>query len=166
MQQSSQKEYDYTRFLPLIIIFCLIGSITLFHQLFFGWDIFSAMRIMMASFFLIFGFFKVINLHAFVQAYRMYDIIAQKFSWYAYAYPFIELALGTAYLLNWQSVVLHWITFIIMTVSAIGVFGELRKGKEIMCACLGVVFKVPMTYVTLTEDLIMAAMAATMIVFS
>jgi hypothetical protein len=51
-----------------------------------------------------------------------------------------------------------------MLVSAAGVARELWKGREIMCACLGVVFKIPMTYVTLLEDLLMAAMAGFMLV--
>ena len=51
-----------------------------------------------------------------------------------------------------------------MAISSIGVAIELSKKKEIMCACLGVVFKLPMTYVTLLEDLLMAAMALIMLI--
>jgi hypothetical protein len=80
------------------------------------------------------------------------------------AYPFIELVLGVIYLMHWAGTAVHIFTLILMLVSAAGVARELWKGREIMCACLGVVFKIPMTYVTLLEDLLMAAMAGFMLV--
>ena len=155
--------YKLRDFLPLIIIFSLIISITLIHQFYYGWNIDEGMRIIMASFFLIFGFFKVINLPGFAAAYSMYDLIAKKFFWYGYIYPFLELGLGTAYLLKWNMFATNIFTLVLMLVSALGVFNELRQHKMITCACIGVVFKIPMTYVTLAEDLIMAVMALVML---
>ena len=66
-------------------------------------------------------------------------------------------------LFSWNPTLTNWITLVLMLMSAVGVFNELRKGKEIVCACLGTLFKIPMTYVTLVEDLLMAAMAAWML---
>ena len=117
----------------------------------------------MGFFFLVFGFFKVINLKSFVQAYAMYDLIAQKNTSYGFIYPFIELILGVCYLMRWFLLATNSATVIIMLISAVGVFNELRKGKTIVCACLGTVFKIPMTYVTLAEDLLMAIMAFLML---
>ena len=164
--KSLTTRYTLRDFLPLIIIFSLIVSITLLHQLYYGWCIEEAMRISMASFFLIFGFFKIINLNGFAEAYSMYDLIAKRFFWYGYVYPFLELILGIAYLVTWNLYATNIFTLILMLVSAAGVFNELRKGKQITCACLGAVFKIPMTYVTLAEDLIMAAMAFMMLIKS
>jgi len=163
MKQEMAVAYTLKDFAPLIILFSLIIGITLVQQWWCGWNLKEAMRVSMAAFFLIFGFFKVINLTGFAQAYGMYDLIAKQFTWYAYIYPFIELALGFAYLFKWRLPVVNWITFALMLISAAGVFNELSHGRKLMCACLGAVFKVPMTYVTLAEDLIMAAMAAAMI---
>ena len=50
-----------------------------------------------------------------------------------------------------------------MIVSSIGVTKELAQGRKITCACLGAVFKIPMTYVTLLEDVLMAVMALIML---
>jgi len=158
-----KPKYTFNDFLPLIVLFSLIGIITLGHQLIYGWSFQAAMRICMAAFFLIFGFFKVININGFAQAYSMYDLIAQQIYAYGYVYPFLELGLGFAYLFQWQLYAVNIFTFCLMFISAIGVFNELRKGKQIVCACLGTVFKVPMTYVTLAEDLIMAGMALLML---
>ena len=163
MNTQDSGSYTIKDFVPLIFLFALIGGITLAYQLYYGWCPCSAMQIFMGSFFLIFGFFKVINLPGFVKAYQMYDLIAARFVWYAYLYPFIELALGVAYLYKWQLRVVNSVTLVLMLVSAVGVFNELRKGNKIVCACSGTVFKVPMTYVTSFEDLLMAAMAAAML---
>ena len=157
------KKYNIKTFLPLIFIFSFIILITLIHQLYYGWNMQEGMRIFMAAFFLVFGSFKVINLAGFAQAYSMYDLIAKKYFFYGYIYPFIELLLGFAYLFKYNLFITNIITIVLMLISAVGVFNELKKGAHITCACLGVVFKVPMTYVTLAEDLIMALMAAIML---
>lgn len=151
--------YSFRDFLPLIVIFIIISAFTLARQLMGGWGLMGAMNDFMAGFFIVFGAFKIINLPGFVTAYKTYDLLAQQSTAYAYAYPFIELALGCAYLFRWYPIATNTITFAIMLISAIGVGLELAKGRDIMCACLGVVFKLPMTYVTLFEDLLMAGMA-------
>ncbi|MBI4369580.1 MAG: hypothetical protein HY547_05055 [Elusimicrobia bacterium] len=50
-----------------------------------------------------------------------------------------------------------------MVISSVGVIQKLREKEEIPYACLGMVFKVPMTWVTFAEDLLMAAEALLMI---
>lgn len=157
-------KYELKDFVPLIVIFSLIIAVTVAHQLYYGWNFYEGMRIFMAAFFLIFGFFKILNLNGFVQAYAMYDLIAQRYRWYGYVYPFLELGLAVAYLFSWNLPFTNVFTLVLMLVSAAGVFNELRKGKGIVCGCLGTVFKIPMTYVTLAEDLLMALMAFLMLI--
>jgi len=160
MKQTLQnKKYSLRDFIPLIVIFSSIILITLGSKLYYNLGIYNTMRILMATFFLIFGFFKIINLSSFARAYSMYDLIAKKYFWYGYVYPFLEISLGLAYLFKWWPFIANIFTLILMLVSAAGVFKELRKGKHITCACLGTVFKIPMTYVTFAEDIMMAAMA-------
>lgn len=155
--------YTFRDFLPLIIIFSVVFGLTVVSQYVRGFSWHSAMSDFMGFFFIIFGSFKVINLTGFVKAYKMYDIIAQHSTAYAYAYPFIELALGVAYLARLYPFATNLITFTVMAMSSVGVALELAKGKTIICACLGALFNVPMTYVTLTEDLLMAGMALLML---
>lgn len=164
-KKKSQARYTLADLMPLLVIFSLISVITLVYQWYYGGTIDDAMRIFMGSFFLVFGLFKVINIYEFAQAYAMYDIIAKRYRWYGYLYPFFELGLATAYLLKWNLKVTNVFTLILMLISSVGVFAELRKGKAIVCACMGTVFKVPMTYVTLGEDLLMAAMALIMLLW-
>lgn len=159
----NKSAYSLSDFYPLITIFCIILLITGISQFYYGWDLKEAMRIFMGLFFLVFGGFKLLKLHQFAQAYTIYDLIAKKYKIYAYIYPFIELSLGIFYLMNWFPKATNIFTLIIMVISAAGVFNELRKGHTVMCACLGTVFKIPMTYVTLAEDLLMALMALIML---
>ncbi|HRN77761.1 MAG TPA: hypothetical protein PLU71_00835 [Candidatus Dependentiae bacterium] len=161
--KSSKHSYILQDFLPLISIFGFIVLFTVSKQWWYGWHMYTAMSDFMGAFFVIFGLFKIVNLHGFVEAYRMYDIVAQRSKVYAYIYPFIELMLGIAYLTRFQLFSTNVITFILMFVSSIGVGLELAKGKKIVCACLGAVFKIPMTYVTLAEDVVMGIMALIML---
>lgn len=165
-ENNHENKYNFYDFLPLIIITGLIIAFTIIMSFYRGgWNYKEAMLDFMAGFFLVFGFFKIINLAGFVEAYSMYDIIAQRSKFYAYIYPFIEIGLGLAYLFRYQLFLANIITVIIMAIGSIGVAIELAKGRQIVCACLGAVFKLPMTYVTLSEDLIMGSMALGMILF-
>lgn len=152
------------KFLPLISIFAAIFVFTAYmHITHSGGDMLYTMRMFMGSFFVVFGAFKVVNLKGFAMAYREYDLLAKR-SWiYAYLYPFIELGLGAAFLAGTSLQLASIITLIVMSIGALGVFLKLIKREQIMCACLGVVFKVPMTWVTLLEDVVMAGMALWML---
>lgn len=121
------------------------------------------MRHFMAGFFLVFSFFKLLNLKAFAEGYASYDLVAKRWAPYAYVYPFIELALGLAYLFSWQVELVSFITLVVMLVSAAGVMRAVADKKKLRCACLGTLLNVPLSTVTLVEDFSMAAMAAIML---
>jgi hypothetical protein len=155
--------HTYKDFIPLIAIFLVIIVFNTIMHIVYSGDVLFAMRNFMAGFFIVFGAFKIINWKGFVEAYQMYDIIAKRSKIYAYLYPLIELGLGVAYLTAINLVVTNWVTLAVMVISSIGVAQQLLKKQLIQCACLGVVFKVPMTKVTLVEDVLMAVMAAGML---
>ena len=143
----------------LIIVLYLLGTTLLLE---FSNGIFQMktwMAHFMAGFFLVFSFFKMLDIAAFAKAYQSYDIIAAKAKWYGYVFPFIELGLGIAYLLYSDNELTHLITAIVMFVSLIGVIKSVVQKTEIQCACLGTVFNLPMSYVTIIEDGIMLVMA-------
>lgn len=149
--------------LLLIALYLLGATLTLeFASGMFLWD--TWMANFMAGFFLVFSFFKFLDLNGFANAYRSYDIIAQLWKPYGYVYPFIELGLGVAYLLFPDNSWTHLITAIIMFVSLVGVVRSVVRKDEIKCACLGTVFNLPMSTVTIIEDGIMLLMAVFMYV--
>ena len=151
----------------LIPLFVIVGAILIFSiitSLITGNGFSFGMRMFMGGFFTVFGILKVLKLKGFAIAYKEYDIIAKHSNLYAHSYPFIELALGILYFINIIPLTTNILTIIVMGIGAIGVYIKLRKHEEIPCACLGTVFKVPMTWVTLAEDLLMVIMAIIMIV--
>jgi hypothetical protein len=124
------------------------------------------MNYFMAGFFLAFSFFKFLDLKGFAESYSMYDILAKKIKIYGFIYPFIELALGIAYLTSFKPTFTNSSTVIIMGISSIGVIKSVLNKRKIQCACLGAVFNLPMSTVTIIEDLLMVAMAATTLIFN
>jgi hypothetical protein len=158
------QKSEFQKLLPLLSIFGLIAILvtgTLYIQ-----SDFSGMNIMMlfmAYFFFVFGLFKVVNLKNFTEAYATYDVLAMKSKTYAYLYPFIEIGLGIMYFFYLGGVYRDVFTFVIMTIGTYGVWKALSNKEEIPCACLGMVFHVPMTKVTLFENLFMAVMALYMV---
>jgi len=149
-------------FLPLIAMVTIVLGLTLAGVVYLKQD---PMLAFMGYFFLAFGLLKVIRIRGFVSAYRMYDVLAMRSKVYAYLYPFLELGFAAVYLLAWQVQAVSGIVVIIMLIGAYGVYQKLRQKEEVPCACLGTVFKIPMTYVTLGEDLLMATMALMIIFF-
>ena len=82
---------------------------------------------------------------------------------YGRVYPYLELALGMAYLFRWQLPVTLWATLALMVFGSLGVIRALLDKKQIRCACLGTALNLPLSRVALIEDLGMAAMAAAML---
>lgn len=145
---------------PLVIIFIFITGISLLTSIsndLFDWHKF--MNNFMAGFFLTFSFFKFLDLKGFSESYSTYDLLAKKVNIYGYIYPFIELALGIAYLISFNPFITNLVTIIVMGFSSIGVIQSVLDKKKIKCACLGSVFNLPMSTITIIEDLLMVAMA-------
>jgi len=149
---------------PLFLIVIFIAGVTLLAQ--YPFDTFSGMlwmRHFMAGFFIVFAFFKLLNLEGFAQTYQMYDVLAKRWKFWAYVYPFVELILGVLYLINIAPVWTSVLTIIVLGLSSIGVIQSVLDRKKIKCACLGDVFNLPMSTVTIVEDLAMVAMASGML---
>lgn len=149
---------------PILLIFFYIILITGLVQ--FTNHHFDAMQWMqhfMAGFFLVFSFFKFLNLKGFAESYVIYDVLAKRIPAWAYIYAFVELGLGVAYLINYSPIVTNTITFVVMSISIIGVLQSVLNKKKIQCACLGAVFNLPMSTVTIIEDALMIVMSGIMI---
>ena len=122
------------------------------------------MVVFMGLFFILFSFFKVIHLKKFKESFSKYDLISRNVGFYGYVYPFIEFALGVLFLLEYHIKVLSLITIIILSSTTVGIFGKLRKGVILECACLGIVFKIPLSYVTIVENVIMIVMGVIILI--
>lgn len=156
----------FTLYKPLLIIVAYISAVSaIISRLHSGFDPMLAMRVFMAGFFLSFSFFKILDLKGFAESYATYDIIARRLPHWGYVYAFMELALGIAYTIDLAPLLTNIATAIIMSVSMIGVLQSVLDKKKIKCACLGVVFDLPMSTVTIIEDgaMILMSLASTAI---
>ena len=81
------------------------------------------------------------------------------------AYPFVELALGVLFLIDFNPLITNGLAFVVMSVSTVGVVQSLMAKRRFQCACLGAVFNLPMSTVTLFEDVLMVAMSGLMLLF-
>lgn len=149
---------------PILLIFGYIIGITSLVEYINGEFLWMRwMSHFMAGFFLVFSFFKLLDLKGFAESYSMYDIVAKKLNNWGYVYAFTELALGIAFLIGFNPIVTNIITFVVMSVSIIGVLQSVLNKRKIKCACLGSVFNLPMTTVTIIEDGLMIVMSAGML---
>ncbi|MEO6524059.1 MAG: MauE/DoxX family redox-associated membrane protein [Mucilaginibacter sp.] len=150
---------------PILLIFAYILGITLIagHQSN-GFSPMVMMRVFMSGFFLTFSFFKMLDLQGFADSYAMYDIIARRIKAWGYIYAFVELVLGLAYAFNLLPKITSAIAFLVMTVSLAGVLQSVLNKQKIRCACLGAVFNLPMSTVTIIEDGLMIVMSLLMFI--
>jgi copper chaperone CopZ/uncharacterized membrane protein YphA (DoxX/SURF4 family) len=158
-----QKSWFQT-YKPILIIFGYVSVISIIagsQKPYF--DTMMAMRVFMAGFFITFSFFKMLDLKGFAKSYAMYDIVALRFKAWGYIYAFIELGLGLAFATNFAPYFTNIFTAIIMSVSIIGVLISVFNKRKIQCACLGAVFNLPMSTVTIIEDAIMIVMSLSML---
>ena len=163
-ESAEQVKSWFETYKPILLIFgfiTLVASIGQIHND--PFDFMEWMRYFMAGFFLVFSFFKLLDLTGFAESYAMYDIVAKRMPAWGYLYPFVELGLGIAFCANFQPKWTNIIALIVMSVSIIGVLESVLNKKKIQCACLGAVFNLPMSTVTIIEDALMITMSGTML---
>ena len=163
-ETAEQAKSWFETYKPILLIFGYISVVTLLIQMRNNsFDFMQWMGHFMAGFFLIFSFFKFLNLKGFAESYQMYDVLAKQIPVWGYLYAFVELGLGLAYLMNFQPMLINILTFVVMSISITGVLQSMLNKKKIQCACLGAVFNLPMSTVTIIEDALMIGMSGTMI---
>ena len=145
----------------LLIIFYIAVASTLLHYRNWSWSTF--MLDFMGLFYIVFSFFKMLDLKGFPESFRMYDPLAKRVPVYAKVYPFIETLLGLMFLMRFEIKLALIITLIVLGITTIGVSKTLLDKKSIRCACLGTALKLPMTEATFIENAIMIVMATIML---
>jgi len=164
METTEETASWLTTYKPIIVIGAYIIGLTLLVEAVKGsFSVEIWMQNFMAAFFLVFSFFKMLDLKGFAESYSTYDIIAKKWMGWGYVYAFIELGLGIAYLLGFNHVFTNAVTFIVMSISIVGVLQSVLNKRKIQCACLGAVFNLPMSTITIIEDGLMIAMSLLML---
>ena len=146
----------------LLIIFYIASASVLLNYKNWSWSEF--MLDFMGLFYIVFSFFKMLDLKGFPESFRMYDPLAKRVPFYGKVYPFIETALGLMFLMRFEINIALIITLIVLGITTIGVTKTLLDKKSIRCACLGTALKLPMTEATFIDNAIMIVMATLMLI--
>ena len=158
----TNKKSKIEQLKPLFLILFYITSTSILLN-FREWNWNDFMLDFMGLFFIIFSFFKMLDLKGFPVSFKMYDPLAKVIPIYGFLYPFIETVLGAMFLMRIQIIVALMTSLIILIVTTVGVTKTLLSKKTIQCACLGTHLKLPMTEATLIENIIMLSMSVFMI---
>lgn len=108
---------------------------------------------------------KLRDLESFSNMFLGYDLVAQRIVRYAYVYPFGEALAGILMIADaflWLAIP---VALFIGTIGAVSVFKAVYIDKrELKCACVGGDSNVPLGFISLTENLMMVAMAIWMLI--
>jgi glutaredoxin len=107
---------------------------------------------------------KLQDVERFATMFLNYDLLARRWVPYGYVYPFAEFGAGVlmaARALDWVSVP---VALFIGSVGAVSVFYAVYVQKrELKCACVGGASRVPLGFLSLTENVFMIGMALWMV---
>lgn len=107
---------------------------------------------------------KLRDLEAFSLQFLNYDLLAQKWVKYSYVYPFVEMLAGVAMISGVLTIVSAPAAIFIAAINGYSVFKAVYIDKrELKCACVGGNSNVPLGFISLTENIMMAGMGLWMI---
>jgi len=157
---------DATSYKPVAAVFAVTALLALAaSQAAFG----TALTVRAGEWFVAFSMtvlamLKLQDVERFSTMFLSYDLVARRWVPYAYLYPFLEAGAGVlmaAGVLTWLSVP------VALFIGGFGAASVLKAvyvdRRELKCACVGGGSNVPLGFVSLTENLMMVAMAAWML---
>ena len=162
----SVPDPDATSYKPVIAIFAVAALMALTLS----WSMTGALltvragEMFIAISMCVLAIQKLQDVRGFATMFLGYDLLAQRWVPYASIYPFAEALAGILMLgrvLGWISIP---VALFIGTIGAISVFYAVYVQKrELKCACVGGSSNVPLGFVSLTENVMMVAMALWML---
>ncbi|MGV3579484.1 MauE/DoxX family redox-associated membrane protein [Brevundimonas sp.] len=155
-----------TSYVPVIAVFAvaaLIAAVVVWWRE--GWVVASFPPTFISISMCLLAMLKLQDVEKFSTMFLNYDLLAQRWPGYGYLYPFAELGAGVLMLAG----VLTWLSapvaLVIGGIGAVSVFKAVYiDRRRLKCACVGGSTNVPLGFVSLTENLMMVAMAVWMLV--
>lgn len=147
---------------PVAVVFAVALAVSLAARAGLGDDLFTFRSVewFIAFSMCILALLKLQDVEAFSTMFLNYDLLARRWVPYAYIYPFAEFVAGVLMIagkLLWLAVPLA------MFVGVVGSFSVIKAvyvdKRELKCACVGGASNVPLGFISLTENLMMVAMA-------
>lgn len=162
----SVSDADAVTYQPVVAIFAMAGLMAVAANWAASGEIVSARS---AQWFIaismcILAIMKLRDIEGFSNMFLGYDLLAQRWVRYAYLYPFGEALAGILMIagaLLWLAIP---VALFIGSIGAVSVFKAVYIDKrELKCACVGGDSNVPLGFISLTENLMMVAMAIWML---
>ena len=159
------RDLEAVSYVPVLVVFATAGALAIaasIYTLGTPWSV-STGEWFIAFSMMILAMLKLQDLDRFATMFLGYDLLAQRWLPYAYAYPFLEWAAGglmAAHRLNWLSIPVAGFIGLIGTISVI--YAVYVQQRDLKCACVGGTSRVPLGFVSLSENIAMVAMAGWM----
>ena len=153
---------DATSYTPVIALFAMTALMALATSFSVYGELFTirAAEWFISFSMIVLALLKLQDVDKFATMFLNYDLLARHWVPYASIYPFAEGLAGvlmTAHALDWLSIP---VALFIGGIGAVSVFKAVYIDKrDIKCACVGGSSKVPLGFVSLTENVMMVAMA-------
>jgi glutaredoxin len=153
---------EATSYTPVAVLFAMTALMALATSYAVTGNIFTirAAEWFIAFSMIVLALLKLQNVESFATMFLNYDLLAKRWVPYSYVYPFAEGVAGVlmvAGALTWLSVP---VALFIGTIGAVSVFKAVYVDRrELKCACVGGSSNVPLGFVSLTENVMMIAMA-------
>lgn len=147
---------------PIVAVF----TVTLSMALAICWAVLGTLQIVpvlelfVAFSMCVLGILKLRDLQSFATSFVQYDLLAQRYVPYSYVYAFIEAGAGVLMITNLATWVVAPAVLIVSTIGTVSVVKAVYVEKrDLKCACVGGGSEVPLGFISLTENLMMLAMA-------
>lgn len=152
---------------PVIAVFAvaLAMALSTCWALLGGLEAIRVVELFIAFSMCVLGILKLQDLQSFATGFVQYDLIARRWVPYSYVYPFVEAGAGAMMIAGLFPWVVAPLALAVGTVGAVSVFKAVYLDKrDLNCACVGGGSSVPLGFISLTENLMMMAMAIWMMV--
>ena len=155
-----------TSYTPVLAVFAIGALLALAFMSMQAMPMLSIMTVerFIAITMMLLAMLKIQDVERFATMFLNYDLLARRYVPYGKIYPFLELGAGVLMLtgrLDWLSIP---VALFIGGIGAISVFKAVYVEKrELKCACVGGSSNVPLGFVSLTENVMMVAMALWML---
>ena len=156
------KNEGETSYTPVVAVFAMAAAMALAAT----WAAFgTVVTIRSVEWFIaismcILAVLKLRDISSFSNTFLGYDLVAQRYVPYAYFYPFGEALAGVLMIAGALLWIAIPVALVIGTIGAISVFKAVYIDKrDLKCACVGGNSNVPLGFVSLTENVMMVAMA-------
>ncbi|WP_370170490.1 MauE/DoxX family redox-associated membrane protein [Sphingobium abikonense] len=160
------RDPDATSYVPVLAVFAIAGLLALAVSWLTGLPFLSLVAVerFIAIAMVLLAMLKLQDVDRFSTMFLNYDLLARRLPPYGLLYPFLELGAGLlmlTHVLDWLSIP---VALFIGSIGAASVFKAVYLDKrELKCACVGGSSNVPLGFVSLTENLMMMAMALWML---